>query len=88
MKSENHLIITGTVITDVNPTLGQSIVRFRIAHYFVGGKKPLFLDCVQIIKPGTDPEIPRKGDCVRVRAYLQMHGESIEAVVKSFVVMP
>ena len=88
MKSENDLKITGTVVSDVNLTSGQSSTRFRIAHNFGGGKKPLFLDCVQIIKPGTDPEIPRKGDCVRVRAYLQMHGESIEAVVKSFVVMP
>ena len=88
MKSENHLIITGTVITDVNSTLGKSFVRFRIAHYFEGGKKPLFLDCVQIIKPGTESQIPRKGDAVRIRAYLRMRANGIETAVKSMDIEP
>lgn len=88
MKSENHLIITGTVITDVNPIPGKSFVRFRIAHYFVGGKMPLFLDCVQIIKPGMEQQIPRKGNAVRVRAYLRMGAERIEAFVKSMDIEP
>lgn len=88
MKSENHLIITGTVITDVNSTLGKSFVRFRIAHYFEGGKKPLFLDCVQIIKPGMESQTPRKGDAVRVCAYLQIRADHIEAVVKSMDIEP
>lgn len=88
MKSENHLIITGTVITDVNPIPGQSFVRFRIAHYFEGGKKPLFLDCVRIIKPGTESQTPRKGDAVRVCAYLQMRADYIVAVVKSMDIEP
>ena len=88
MKSENHLIITGTVITDVNPIPGQSFVRFRIAHYFEGGKKPLFLNCVQIFKPGTESQTPRKGDAVRVCAYLQMRADYIVAVVKSMDIEP
>ena len=88
MKSENHLIITGTVITDVNPIPGKSFIRFRIAHYFVGGKKPLFLNCVQIFKPGTESQIPRRGDTIRIRAYLQMRADHIVAVVKSLDIEP
>lgn len=88
MKSENHLIITGTVITDVNPIPGKFFVRFRIAHYFVGGKKPLFLNCVQIFKPGTESQTPRKGDAVRIRAYLRMRANGIEAAVKSMDIEP
>lgn len=88
MKSENHLIITGTVITDGNPNPGKSFVRFRIAHYFKSGKKPLLLDCIQIIKPATESQIPRKGDTVRIRAYLRMRANGIEAVVKSMDIEP
>ena len=83
MKSENHLIITGIVISDVSPTPEQTLIRFRIVHNFGGGRKPLFLDCVQIVRPGTEARTPQKGDIVRVRAYLRMHADSIEAVVKS-----
>ena len=77
MKSENHLTITGTVITDLNPIPGKFFVRFRIAHYFVGGKKP-----------GTESQTPRKGDVVRVCAYLQMRADHIVAVVKSLDIEP
>ena len=83
MKSENDLVITGTVVTDVQLNPGQTITRFRLVHNFGGGRKPLFLDCVQIVRPGTEARTPQKGDIVRVRAYLRMHAESIEAVVKS-----
>jgi len=88
MKSENHLIITGTVISDVTPKPGQSFTRFHIVHNFGGGKKPLFLDCVQIIKPGMEQQIPRKGNAVRVRAYLRMGADRIEAFVKSMDIEP
>lgn len=83
MKSENDLIITGTVTSDVQPVLGQTIIRFRIVHTFGGRNSPLFLDCVLIVGRRTDVLIPRKGDQVRVRAYLRMRSGSIEAVVKS-----
>ena len=83
MKSENNLIITGIVISDVSPTPEQTLIRFRIAHNFGGGKKPLFLDCIQISSPGTETRPLQKGDCVRVRAYLRQHTGRIEAVVKS-----
>lgn len=83
MKSENHLIITGIVISDVAIKPEQPYVRFRIIHSLGIGSKPLFLDCLQIVKPGTEPKIPQKGDAVRIRAYLRIHAERIEAVVKS-----
>ena len=83
MKSENHLIITGTVISDVAINPGQIHFRFRIIHNFGGGRPPLTLNCVQIVKPGTEPKLPQKGDAVRIRAYLRIHAERIEAVVKS-----
>ena len=83
MKSKNHLIITGFVQSDVTPTPEQSLIRFRIFHNFGGGRKPLFLNCCQIIPPGTAPLTLRKGDVVKLRAYLRMHAETIEAVVKS-----
>ena len=83
MKSENDLIITGTVTSDVQPGLGQTIIRFRIVHNFGGRNSPLFLDCVLIVGRRTDVLIPRKGDQVRVRAYLRMRSGGIEAVVKS-----
>ena len=83
MKSENHLTITGFVISDVAINPGRTHFRFRIIHNFGGGRPPLVLDCVQIVRPGTDPKIPKKGDSVRIRAYLRMYAERIEAVVKS-----
>ena len=83
MKSENHLIITGPVISDVAINPGQIHFRFRIIHNFGGERPPLTLNCVQIVKPGTEPKIPQKGDAVRIRAYLRIHAERIEAVVKS-----
>ena len=88
MKSENHLIITGIVVSDVIPNPGKAHVRFRIVHNYGGGRKPLYLDCVQIVKPGTEPKIPQKGDTLRIRAYLRMRAESIEAVVKSMDIEP
>ena len=88
MKSENHLVITGIVTSDVAIKLEQPYVRFRIIHSLGIGSKPLFLDCLQIIKPGTEPRIPRKGDSVRVRAYLRMRANGIEAVVKSMDIEP
>lgn len=88
MKSENHLVITGIVISDVAIKPGQPYVRFRIIHSQGIGSKPLFLDCLQIIKPGTEPRIPKKGDSVRVRAYLRSRTNGIEAVVKSMDIEP
>lgn len=83
MKSENDLKITGIVVSDITPKPGQNKVKFRIVHYFGERKKPLFLDCIQIIKPGMESPVPQKGNAVRVRAYLQMRGDRIEAIVKS-----
>ena len=83
MKSENHLIITGIFISDVAVNPGQIHFRFRIIHNYGGGRPPLTLNCVQIVKPGTEPKIPQKGDAVRVRAYLRPRANGIEAVVKS-----
>lgn len=88
MKSENHLIITGSVISDVNPSSRHSFIRFRIVHSFGGGRKPLIQDCFQITKPEMEPHIPWKGDVVKIRAYLQMHGEKIEAIVKALDIEP
>lgn len=88
MKSENHLILTGIVVSVANPQPGQSLVRFRIVHNFGGGRKPLTLDCIQIAKPNTETRIPQKGNFVRLRAYLRMRAESIEAVVKSMDIEP
>ena len=88
MKSENHLVITGIVVSDVAIKPEQPYVRFRIIHSLGIGSKPLFLDCLQIIKPGTEPRIPRKGDSVRVRPYLRMRANGIEAVVKSMDIEP
>jgi len=83
MKSENDLIITGTVTSDVQPAPGQTTIRFRIVHNFGGRNSPLFLDCILIVGRRTDVLVPRKGDQVRLRAYLRMRSGSIEAVVKS-----
>ena len=83
MKSENHLVITGIVLSDVTPSPEQTLIRFRIVHNFGGGKKPLFLDCVLILRPGTETGAPKKGDLVRVRAYLRQSTDNIVAVVKS-----
>ena len=83
MKSENHLIITGIVISDVAINPGQIHFRFRIIHNFGGGRPSFTLNCVQIVRPGTEPKIPKKGDAVRIRAYLRINAERIEAVVKS-----
>ncbi len=88
MKSENHLVITGIVTSDVAIKPEQPYVRFRIIHSLGIGSKPLFLDCLQIIKPGTEPRIPKKGNSVRVRAYLRMKANGIEAVVKSMDIEP
>ena len=88
MKSENHLVITGIVTSDVAIKPEQTYVRFRIFHSQGIGSKPLFLDCLQIIKPGTVPRIPQRGDSVRVRAYLRMRANGIEAVVKSMDIEP
>ena len=88
MKSENHLVITGIVTSDVAIKPEQPYVRFRILHSLGIGSKPLFLDCLQIIKPGTEPRIPKKGDSVRVRAYLRSRANGIEAVVKSMDIEP
>ena len=88
MKSENHLVITGIVTSDVAIKPEQPYVRFRIIHSLGIGSKPLFLDCLQIIKPGTEPRIPRKGDSVRVRAYLRPRTNGIEAVVKYMDIEP
>lgn len=82
MKSENNLTITGIVITDVKLLPNQKYVRFRLVHNFGGGKRPLYLDCVLIDKPGSG--VPHKGASIRVRAYLRMRGDAVEAVIKSF----
>lgn len=86
MKSENDLIITGCVLTDVQLVPGQTITRFRIVHNFGGHKKPLFLDCVLILGNKAGLPVPKKGDQVRVRAYLRMRSEHIEAIVKSLTI--
>ena len=81
MKSENHLIITGTIVSDPVANPSKTYVRFRLVHNFGGGKEPLFLDCVLITKAG---DIPRRGAVVKICAYLRMRAGKIEAVVKSF----
>ena len=88
MKSENHLVITGIVTSDVAIKPEQPYVRFLIIHSLGIGSNPLFLDCLQIIKPGTEPRIPRTGTSVRVRAYLRSKANGIEAVVKSMDIEP
>ena len=86
MKSENDLIITGTVASEVKMNPGQTSIRFRIVHNFGGGREPLFLSCVLILRKKAKLPIPQKGNQVRVRAYLRMHSGLIEAVVKSLTI--
>ncbi len=86
MKSENDLLITGIVVSDVQAEPGQTFIRFRLVHNFGGGRKPLFLDCVLIRGQRTALPVPRKGDQVRVRAYLRMRSDLIEAVVKTLLI--
>ena len=81
MKSENHLIITGAIVSDPVANPSKRYIRFRLVHNFGGGRKPLFLDCVLINKAGID--IPPKGTLVKICAYLSMRADRIEAVVKS-----
>ena len=86
MKSENDLLITGIVTSEVQVNPGQTVIRFRIVHNFAGGREPLFLDCVLILKKGSGLPVPQKGDEVRVRAYLRIRTGLIEAVVKSLTI--
>ncbi len=84
MKSENDLVITGTVVTDVQLNPGQTITRFRLVHNFGGGRKPLFLDCVLIHRSGLP--VPRKGDRILTHSYLRMRAGRIQAVVKTLLI--
>ena len=86
MKSENNLIITGIVATDIQWNRRYSVARFSIIHNFSRDKKPLFLDCVLILRNGSGLLVPGKGNQVRITAYLRMNDRRFEAVVKSLTI--
>ena len=86
MKSENRVIITGVIASDPVANPSKTHYRFRLVHNFGGGRRPLILDWVLIKKTGLD--IPHKGVLVRVSAYLRMHADRIEAVVKTINTQP
>lgn len=85
MKSQNELVITGTIVSDVPDASERTAIRFRLAHNFGGGKETLFLPCVVFMKP-TVPLVPGKGTEVEVHAYLRSYKGKIEAVVKSIII--
>ena len=86
MKSENNLIITGIVATDIQWNRRHTVARFSIIHNFSRDKKPIFLDCVLILKNLPGQPVPQKGDQVRISAYLRMNERRFEAVVKSLTI--
>ena len=85
MKSQNELVITGAIVSDVPDASERTAIRFRLAHNFGGGKETLFLPCVVFMKP-TVPLVPGKGTEVVVHAYLRAYKGKIEAVVKSITI--
>lgn len=77
MKSQNNLIITGSVISVIS---APPLTRFTIVHYFRNKKPPLYLWCV------TTQEIAlEKGDKVSISAYIRPRNHGIEAYVKEFI---
>ena len=86
MKSENNLTITGIVVTDTQFNRNHTVARFTIVHNFGSGKAPLFLECVLILKNLPGQTVPRKGNQVRIRAYIRMYNGLLEAVVKAIMI--
>ena len=83
MKSQNELIITGAIATDVPAsTDGQNMVRFRLAHNFGGGRETLFLPCIVFQKPDRQIFVPEKGTIVTIKATLSAYKGQIQAIVK------
>lgn len=83
MKSQNELIISGIVVSDVpDATAGQSVVRFRLAHNFGGGRETLFLPCVVFQKTDKQLSVPGKGTAVAINATLSAYKGQIQAIVK------
>ena len=87
MKSENDLRITGVVSSEVTPNRTNRYVKFRLVHHYAHGTEPLYLDCIQNLGKQSDQVVPKQGDQIRVRAYLQMRRGMIKAVVKSLSVI-
>jgi len=86
MQNDNHLTISGTVISEVNYQPDKVLYPFLIIHNGALNEKPFTLHCLFIHKGGNSfPfEKLRKGQRISLEAYLKEYRGNIQCVVKKF----